>query len=257
MARPYLVLEGWNVVPRLYDVSTGRRSPLALDVVELRSSGGAGDSPARRRSGPVQFLDIALRQSGSGGTRITTWPVAIRDERGILRTIRAGLIGGQTATIRVPIQLTQSGTHKLEAGGKSLSMKVELAGATLDPEIFQTQARAFATPSQTQPSLAIDGRQDTAWVAPSGDGSWFAIDLGASYAISKLGLDWGANYATEYEVQVSSDGDNWKDIVHEPRGRGGEETKFFPSVETRYVRVFGIHAALPQPGVSLKEVTVK
>jgi beta-galactosidase/beta-glucuronidase len=247
-AKPFLVLEGWNVAPRQYDVSTGLRSPLSIEVTTLRPSGGGG---------PVQFLDISLRQSGGGGTRITTWPVAIEDERGILRTFRVGLFGGRTAKVRVPIQSDDAGTHAIRVGGKTASMKFELTGATLNREVFETQARSFASPGQSQPALAIDGRQDTAWVAPLGDGKWFAIDLGASYAISSLGLNWGANYATEYSIQISSDGHNWKDVVHEPQGRGGDETRSFPSVETRYVRLLGIHAAVPQPGVSLKEVTVK
>ena len=248
-ATPHLICEGWNVVPALYDLSAKRRVPLSCDVAELQS----------RSSGPaMQSLSVRLRQSGGAESRITTWPVAIKSGHRVLRTFHAGLSNGADRSLHVPIQLHTSGTHTVSIGTKTASIFVLARGAYLDSETFQIQARAFASGSagSSSPAYAIDGFVTTLWTSPPEDRQWWAVDLGAPFAISKITLSWGAAFATEYKIQIAIQDYNWKDVLHEPRGMGGQETKSFPAVETRYVRVFGITSASGS-GISLREVAVE
>ena len=62
---------------------------------------------------------------------------------------------------------------------------------------------------QYGPYFAIDGSSLTQWKSKSHSGPhWLAIDLGQSYSLGRIEIDWESTAPT-YQVQVSDDNINW------------------------------------------------
>jgi beta-glucanase (GH16 family) len=68
-------------------------------------------------------------------------------------------------------------------------------------------------------------------------------------------LYWEGAYSTQYEIQVSNNGQSWTPVFSETNGNGGTDTISFSTVSARYVRVYGTQRAT-QYGYSLFEFEV-
>ena len=86
---------------------------------------------------------------------------------------------------------------------------------------------------------AVDGNGTTRWSSSFSDPQWIQTDLGDSYNIQEIVLNWEpSSYAVAYEIQISSDGANWKTIYSTTSGIGGiEDLSVLGS--GRYVRMVG------------------
>jgi beta-glucanase (GH16 family) len=100
-----------------------------------------------------------------------------------------------------------------------------------------------------------DNNTATRWASNFADDAWFIIDLGSSFQINQLILNWEAAYGSKYEILVSADGQNYTSLLSQTNGSGGVETLNFNTVTAKYVKFQGIERALPY-GYSLWEVLV-
>jgi hypothetical protein len=101
---------------------------------------------------------------------------------------------------------------------------------------------------------AVDGDATTRWSSAFRDPQWLVVDLGAVSALGRIRLTWEAAYATDYEVQVSSDGLLWTTVEKVTNGHGDIE-EYDLEATGRYVRVRGLKRAT-RYGYSLWEVEV-
>lgn len=89
-------------------------------------------------------------------------------------------------------------------------------------------------------SNAVDGDYTTRWSSAFSDPQWIRVDLGSTTNISQVVLYWEASYATQYEIQVSNNGQSWTTVHTEIAGDGGTDTiNLSTTVSTRYVRMYG------------------
>ncbi|GAB3685486.1 hypothetical protein GCM10027589_54470 [Actinocorallia lasiicapitis] len=111
---------------------------------------------------------------------------------------------------------------------------------------------------QCGPARAFDLDPASRWAtSPNGgwsDPGWISVDLGATAQIHRVVLQWDPAYATAYQVQVSSDDQNWTPIYSTTTGRGFKETLTVDGTG-RYVRVYGTQRSGPY-GYSLWEFQV-
>ena len=108
----------------------------------------------------------------------------------------------------------------------------------------------------TSPEAAVDGRLDTRWSSEFGrDPQWLAVDLGTVTTISRVELVWQGAYATSYAIEVSLDGEHWKEVYATTKGAGGTEVARFQPVQARWVRMLGKQRVTPF-GYSLWEMRV-
>jgi|GEM_PF-295606 len=91
----------------------------------------------------------------------------------------------------------------------------------------------------TAANYAADGNSGTRWASQQTDAQWIYVDLGASYSINKVVLNWEAAYGKSYEIQTSNDAVTWTKIYGTTTGVGGKETLNITGTG-RYVRMFGI-----------------
>ncbi|WP_264031627.1 discoidin domain-containing protein [Cellulosimicrobium sp. SH8] len=105
-----------------------------------------------------------------------------------------------------------------------------------------------------EPEMAVDGNAGTRWSSAWNDPEWIAVDLGASYDLSQVVIDWETAYGSGYEVQTSPDGETWTTVHTVTDGDGGYD-ELDVAATGRYVRLYLTERAT-QWGFSLYELEV-
>lgn len=88
--------------------------------------------------------------------------------------------------------------------------------------------------------LVNDGNATTRWESVHGsDAEWIYIDLGKSYDISRVVIDWEPAYASEYQLQVSNDASSWTTVTTVQKSNPNDDNLNL-NVSSRYVRMLGV-----------------
>jgi hypothetical protein len=89
---------------------------------------------------------------------------------------------------------------------------------------------------------AVDGKMDTRWSSRFQDNEWIAVDLENCYLLTQVRLIWENAYATSFDIQVSSDGENYTTVKSISGAKGGTQIHDIrinnEPVEAQFVRVF-------------------
>jgi hypothetical protein len=108
--------------------------------------------------------------------------------------------------------------------------------------------------------LITDGSAETSWQSKIASEHWVAIDLGAVTPVRKLKINWGANWASAYKIQIADETPNkasWKDIYVTTQGKGGLEEIDLSGQECYSLRIFAVSANDPRRGIDIKEVEIE
>ena len=90
------------------------------------------------------------------------------------------------------------------------------------------------------PYKAIDKDPHSRWSSNHNDDQWIYFDLGEVKEFDVAIIMWEAAYAKVYEIDVSDDAKNWKTVLKENNGNGGEDLIRLDGQKARYIRVHGI-----------------
>ena len=149
-------------------------------------------------------------------------------------------------------------TYKINGGSTETPVEPPVEQPTDEKLIKAQSATASGAESDAMSAArAIDGDNGTRWSSDFADDAWINVDLGKTYKISKVVLNWEGAYGKAYKIQTSTDGSNWTTVKNVTDGKGGVETLTFTEMNTnaRYVRMQGVARALPY-GYSLWEMEV-
>jgi beta-glucosidase len=127
----------------------------------------------------------------------------------------------------------------------------DLANAALQQSVTVSSVLSSNTPG----AAAVDGDAISAWTSLASDPQWINVDLGMIKYLSRVRLHWNTNYASNYTIQVSSDGTSWTTLFTTNNDNGGTED-ILVSGRGRYVQINGTQQGLPGAGYSLSEVEV-
>ena len=72
-------------------------------------------------------------------------------------------------------------------------------------------------------SNVVDGNATSRWGSSFTNAEWIYIDLGATYNVSRVALNWEAAYGKGYQIQVSDNATNWITIYSTTTGDGGKD----------------------------------
>ncbi|MDC0713634.1 discoidin domain-containing protein [Stigmatella sp. ncwal1] len=167
---------------------------------------------------------------------------------------------GSTYTI-AQAQNGDAGKYTVVVSNAAGSVTSAAATLTIAPPGTNLALRQPTTGSSTQgggleATYATDGDLTTRWASAGAiDPSWLQVDLGTVKALNTVVLYWEAAYATQYQIQYSNDGQAWYLAASNTNGQGGVETVSFPTVQGRYVRMYG-QARATTYGYSLYELQV-
>jgi len=127
------------------------------------------------------------------------------------------------------------------------------AGALLSqgrPVTASSTENAAAFPA----TAAVDGNAGTRWSSLFTDAQWLQVDLGGTYAVDEVRLNWEAAYARGFTVQVSANATTWTTVYTTATATGGSQV--LPVTGSgRYVRL-NLTARATQYGYSLWEFQV-
>lgn len=153
--------------------------------------------------------------------------------------------------------ITKAETVSLGANSEITSNASTESAAVATNIALNKSATSSSVTGGNTASLAVDGNAGTRWESAQGsDPQWISIDLGGSYNISGVKLNWETAAAKDYKIQVSTDNKNWIDAYTKTGGTGGVENITFNSTATgRYIRMLGT-ARTTQYGYSLWEFEV-
>ncbi|MFJ6836033.1 discoidin domain-containing protein [Streptomyces sp. NPDC091209] len=116
-------------------------------------------------------------------------------------------------------------------------------------------ATASSTENAASPaSAAFDGNTGTRWSSAFSDPQWVQVDLGATSDLCRIDLNWEAAYGKAFQIQASTDGQNWTTLKTVTDGTGGTAS-YDVSGQGRYVRIYGTTRGTAY-GYSLWEVAV-
>ena len=115
----------------------------------------------------------------------------------------------------------------------------EIMGANKVSLTFQKTVTASSVHSaEYPPANAVDGDPGSYWSSTFVDPAWLAVDLGAVHRISLVRIAWETAFSKSFSVQVSLDGQIWRDVYQTHDGDGGtSEIKISP-VQARQVRIY-------------------
>jgi hypothetical protein len=103
-------------------------------------------------------------------------------------------------------------------------------------------------------ALATDGNAGTRWSSAFSDPQWLQVDLGQSYNLTNVTLNWEAAFGRAYQIQTSQDGAAWTTIASTTTGDGGTDA-YNVTGSGRYVRMYGTQRGTAY-GYSLFELSV-
>jgi cytochrome c len=149
-----------------------------------------------------------------------------------------------TGTVTPPSSM--SNLYLVFTGGSGSLFDIDsftLNGGTQPPAAnlaLNRPATASSTESATYPaSAAVDGSATTRWSSAFSDPQWIQVDLGATYTVNRVRLQWEAAYGSAYQIQTSPNGTTWTTVRSVTGGNGGEDDNTGLSASTRYVRING------------------
>lgn len=140
---------------------------------------------------------------------------------------------GDITTSENPVKITMDGYKKVTAN------------FIVDPDAPKILSRgkpAFASTAEDDSTVAanaFDGNKATRWSSEFSDPQWIYVDLGRTYRIEAVRLEWENAYATGFKIQVSGNAKEWKTVYETDNGTGQREEIRNLNVLGRYVRMYG------------------
>jgi hypothetical protein len=111
------------------------------------------------------------------------------------------------------------------------------------------------------PEYAVDQYTMTRWSSPGSMAmAWLALDLGSEQTFKRLYLAWELSHASDYDIEVSSDGTTWMPLK-QVRGGNGYQDIIDVEGKARHVRINGLTKGKTDTGgatygYSLFDVTI-
>ncbi|WRZ88633.1 discoidin domain-containing protein [Streptomyces sp. NBC_01007] len=236
-----------------------------------------GDTATRWSSAATdtQWLQVDLGASATITKVVLNWEAAYGSDYRVqaspdgstwtdIKTVTGG--DGGTDTLDVSGQgryVRMYGVHRATPYGYSLwEFQVFGTSGTTTPATCATANAAqgkAATASSTEnaasaASAAFDGDTTTRWSSVFSDPQWVQVDLGATSDLCRIDLNWEAAYGKAFQIQASTDGQNWTNLKTVTDGTGGTAS-YDVSGQGRYVRIYGTTRGTAY-GYSLWEVAV-
>ena len=97
--------------------------------------------------------------------------------------------------------------------------------------------------SSYKAEYAVDANGNTRWSSQDYDEQNLIVDLLQVHTVASVAIDWEAAYASQFQVQVSTDYDTWKTVYENYSASGGKMYINFSPVQAQYVKIFCIKRA--------------
>jgi hypothetical protein len=114
---------------------------------------------------------------------------------------------------------------------------------------------AVSSGDNSQVSNIMDGNIETSWTTKENGKQWIAIDLKKIKPIGGFELNWGKSYAKNYQISVSSNNIEWREVFKSKKSNGGKDLVYIDPVAVRFIKIKCNEPSTK--GYSLREVFIK
>jgi len=110
-----------------------------------------------------------------------------------------------------------------------------------------------------QPASVVDGDGTTRWSSTFADDQLLTIDYGSLRSFDRIAIDWEVAAAKVYAVEVSADGERWREIARREGGGQGPRTDAIAAggAEGRYLRLKLEERVNDEWGFSIYEIRAR
>ena len=136
------------------------------------------------------------------------------------------------------------------AANKTVTVLLRVGPAWASPEFDQS--------GDFKPANAFDANTNTRYgsLATSDGGPanpWIAYDYGSAQTFNQFTIRWENSYSSSYDIQSSTDGENWTTRATDGATAAGDKVTSFTSVTARYWRIYS--NTMVNPLLSMFEIT--
>jgi hypothetical protein len=241
---------GFNVVTRS---TNGGHAPPIITV-------GAASNPATVIDTPTAALSVlATNEQQNESTLTYTWVMA----SGPTGAQPAFSLNGTNAAKNTPVTFDRGGFYQFvvtvtDVNGLSTTSVVAVTVISTAPDLALRHPALASSIERAgfEASKAFDGDSTTRWSSQFSDPQWISVDLGSTYNINEVKLNWENAAGKDYLIQVSDDGINWT-TIQAVTGNATAGWHDYPGLSGsgRYVRMYGTARVTPY-GYSLWDFNV-
>lgn len=179
--------------------------------------------------------------------------MAVADENGVAKITMIDQVWSRN----YEIEITCEGYKTLNDSiiiNSSASFNFPLTQGMYDVTGEATATADSATDANTA-EKALDGDLSTRWESGYHDGAWITVDLGEIKKINGVNIWWEGSYASEYTIEVSTDGTNYTLAAEETLARQGLKSTAFEETDARYIKITGVKRG-SKWGCSIYEINI-
>ncbi|QCK16515.1 S8 family serine peptidase [Mangrovivirga cuniculi] len=171
--------------------------------------------------------------------------VNIDSETGVL----TGLMDGEYEVTLTADGITKSVAGSVVSNGCSVSLVGSLS--LNKPSVASSEESLIF-----EAEMANDGNLKSDWRSKFADNQWWYVELGDTYNIHEINIDWGVNFATWYELQYRDSDGIWRVFYKDLSADGGnDQIDFDGSVSTDAIRLWSFTRSGPW-GFNINEIEV-
>ena len=108
---------------------------------------------------------------------------------------------------------------------------------------------------QYKAEYAVDADGNTRWSSKNYDKQNFIVDLWGVHTVASVKIAWETAYASQFQVQISTDNSSWKTVYENYKAKGGTMVINFSPVKAQYVKIYCIERAT-EYGFSIYEFEI-
>jgi len=167
-------------------------------------------------------------------------------------------VGASSRDIRqkVTVHLASTFTEAVPLSSDQLSLNGGFGKNAAEDLAVGRPVQASSALEAFDAENAVDNDDTNHWSSERGSPQWLKVDLGKTTSINRVRLFWGDDYALDYALQVSGDGQSWTDVTRTSRGMGDIEWIRFAPTEARWVRVLANRPGKTGGGYSINSFEV-
>ncbi len=193
----------------------------------------------------------------------TAYQILISNDGSTWTSLRS--VTGNTALVNDQTGLSGTGRYvRINGTGKALPAwgyslyELEVYGSVVtatNRALNKTVTVSSVETAGFEGNKAVDGSGTTRWASAYSDAQWIQVDLGASYSISRVKINWEAAYGKNYTIQGSADGSSWTTLKTITNNTSLTNDHTGLSGTWRYIRMNGTARATTY-GYSIYELEV-
>ena len=152
------------------------------------------------------------------------------------------IIINKAFTIYIFLTLLIQESLVFSASGENIAYKRTVEATSIESDKYKAE-------------YAVDADGNTRWSSQAYDKQNFIVDLWEVHTVASVKISWESAYASQFQVQISTDNILWKTVYENYSAKGGTMVINFSPIKAQYVKIYCIKRAT-EYGFSIYEFEI-